>query len=319
MASQEVTSKNLFSVSAAPVWHCGRTVRSTMLHSLLALLPAAIMAVYRYGYDAIAVIAWAGLAAVVTEFLMEKWMERESTADDFTALFDGVVFAFLLPSTAPIWLVVIGSSLTIVLGRMVFGGFGGSPICAPAVGWAIMTVSWPEFMDLNAMLLNWDLVEPLSDLKYFGVEAITDISYTSLLFGQNLGALGASQVLLIAVGGIYLLATRQLRWFIPISFLAGVYLTGLIYNIIDPTLYASPLFHLLSGGTMLAAFFLMPYPSSSPTWKLPMLLFGFLGGALLIIIRTYGIYPDGTCFAVLLINLCTPLIDLIQPKPSGGR
>lgn len=318
MASQEVT-KNLFSVSSAPIWHCGRTVRSTMLHSLLALLPAAIMAAYRYGYDAIEVIAWAGLTAVVTEYLMQKWMGGESTADDFSALFDGVVFAFLLPATAPAWMVVIGSAVTVILGRMVFGGFGGSPVCAPAVGWAVLTVSWPDFMDLNGMLLKWDLVEPLSELKYFGVDAVSGISNTSLLLGSNLGALGASQVLLVALGGIYLLATRQLRWFIPVSFLVGVFLTGLLYYMIDPKLYAPPLFHLLSGGTMLAAFFLMPYPSSSPVWKLPMLLYGLFGGALLILIRTYGIYPDGAVFAVLLINLCTPLIDLIQPKPFGGR
>jgi electron transport complex protein RnfD len=290
-----------------------------MLHSLLALLPAAIMAAYRYGYDAIEVIAWAGLTAVVTEFLMQKWMGEDSTADDFTALFDGVVFAFLLPATAPAWLVVIGSAVTVILGRMVFGGFGGSPVCAPAVGWAVMTVSWPDFMDLNGMLLTWDLVEPLSELKYFGLDAVSAISPVSLLLGENLGALGASQVLLVALGGVYLLATKQLRWFIPVSFLAGVFLTGLIYYVIDPQLYAHPLFHLLSGGTMLAAFFLMPYPSSSPVWKLPMLLYGLFGGALLILIRTYGIYPDGTAFAVLLINLCTPLIDLIQPKPFGGR
>ncbi|WP_028575949.1 RnfABCDGE type electron transport complex subunit D [Desulfomicrobium escambiense] len=318
MASQEVT-KNLFSVSSAPIWHCGRTVRSTMLHSLLALLPAAIMAVYRYGYDAVEVIAWAGLTAVVTEFLMQKWMGQESTADDYSALFDGVVFAFLLPATAPVWMVVIGSAVTVILGRMVFGGFGGSPVCAPAIGWAVLTVSWPDFMDLNGMLLKWDLVEPLSELKYFGADAVSGISNTSLLLGSNLGALGASQVLLVALGGVYLLATRQLRWFIPVSFLVGVFLTGLVYNMIDPKLYAPPLFHLLSGGTMLAAFFLMPYPSSSPVWKLPMLLYGLFGGALLIIIRTYGIYPDGAVFAVLLINLCTPLIDLIQPKPFGGR
>ncbi len=318
MASQEI-SKNLFSVSSAPLWHCGRTLRSTMIHTLLALLPAAILAVYRYGYDAVAVIAWAGLAAVITELAMQKWMDQAPTSDDFSALVDGVLFAFLLPATAPVWLVIIGSAVTIILGRMVFGGFGGSPVCAPAVGWCVMAVSWPGFMDLNGMLLKWDLVEPLSELKYFGVDAVSGISNVSLLLGDNLGALGASQVILVALGGLYLLATKQLRWFIPVSFLVGVYAAGLVYYIIDPSIYANPLFHLLSGGTILAAFFLMPYPSSSPVWKIPMLLYGFFGGVLVIIIRTYGIYPDGVPFAVLLINLCTPLIDLIQPKPFGGR
>lgn len=312
-------SSTLFTVSSAPLWHSGRSVKSTMLHTLLALLPVAALAVYKYGYSAAEVIAWAGLTAVATEFGIQKLMGRTPTADDYSALVDGVLLAFLLPATAPIWLVVVGSFMTVLLGRMVFGGFGGSPVCAPAVGWCVLTISWPNFMDLNGMLLSWDLIEPLSDLKYFGVDAVSSVSPMALLLGDNLGALGASQVLLVFLAGLYLLATRRLRWFIPVSFLAGVFVTALIYNLADSQIYASPIFHLLTGSTVFAAFFLMPYPSSSPTWPVPMLLFGFLGGALAVIIRTHGIYPDGIPFAVLLINLLTPFFDLIQPKPFGGR
>lgn len=319
MASQEITAK-LLTVSSAPFWHSGRTVRTTMIHTLLALLPAAIMAVFRYGYGAIEVIAWAGLTAVATEFLIQRFLTKQQpTADNYSALVDGVIFAFLLPATAPAWLVVVGSFLTVVLGRMVFGGFGGSPVCAPALGWCVLTVSWPHYMDLNAMLLNWDLIEPLSELKYFGLDAIKDVDLQTLLLGDYLGALGASQGLMVLAGGIYLLFTRQVRWFIPISFLLGVFLTGLLYNLIDPALYAPAQFHLLSGSTLLAAFFLMPYPSASPSWRIPMLIYGFFGGVLVVVIRTYGIYPDGAMFAVLLANLCTPLFDLIEPKPFGGR
>jgi electron transport complex protein RnfD len=318
MASQDI-SKKIYSVATAPLWHSGRTLQKNMLQTLLALLPVIAMAVYRYGYDAVVVMAWAGLTAVVTEALVQKLMKQAPTSDDFSALVDGLLFAFLLPATAPAWLVIIGSAIMIILGRMVFGGYGGSPICAPALGWAVMAISWPDFMDLNGMLLKWDLIEPLSELKYFGLDAISSVTPMSLLLGENLGALGASQALMVLVGGLFLLATGMVRWFIPVSFLAGVLLTGTVYNLIDPQLYASPLFHLLSGSTLLAAFFLMPYPSSSPAWRLPMLLFGFFGGVMVIIIRTYGVYPDGVPFAILLANLCTPLFDLIQPKPFGGR
>jgi len=282
-------------------------------------MPVVAMAVYRYGYDAVVVMAWAGLTAVVTEALVQKLMQQAPTSDDFSALVDGLLFAFLLPATAPVWMVVIGSAIMVILGRMVFGGFGGSPLCAPAAGWAILAISWPEFMDLNGMLLKWDLVEPLSELKFFGLDAIASISPMSLLLGENLGALGASQVAMVLLGGLYLMARGLLRWFIPVSFLVGVLVTGLVYNLIDPQVYATPLFHLLSGSTLLAAFFLMPYPSSSPAWRIPMLLFGFFGGVMVVVIRTYGIYPDGAPFAILLVNLCTPLFDLIQPKPFGGR
>jgi electron transport complex protein RnfD len=318
MASQDI-SKKIYSVATAPLWHSGRTLQKNMLQTLLALLPVIAMAVYRYGYDAVEVMAWAGLTAIVTEALVQKIMKQAPTSDDFSALVDGLLFAFLLPATAPAWLVVIGSAIMIILGRMVFGGYGGSPVCAPALGWAVLAISWPDFMDLNGMLLKWDLIEPLSDLKYFGIDAISSVTNTSLLMGENLGALGASQALMVLIGGGYLLSRGVVRWFIPVSFLAGVILTGLVYNLIDPQLYASPLFHLLSGSTLLAAFFLMPYPSSSPAWRLPMLLFGFFGGVMVIIIRTYGVYPDGVPFAILLANLCTPLFDLIQPKPFGGR
>lgn len=318
MASQDI-SKGIHTVTSAPLWHCRSTLQNNMIQTLLALLPVAAMAVYRYGFDAASVMAWAGLTAVVTEALVQKLMRQEPSADNFSALVDGLLFSFLLPATAPFWLVICGSAFMVIMGRMVFGGYGGSPVCAPALGWAILDISWPDFMDLNGMLLKWDLVEPLSELKYFGLDAIKDVTEASLLLGSNLGALGASQALMIILGGAVLMARGILRWYIPVSFLAGVLATGLIYNLIDPQLYASPVFHLLTGSTLLAAFFLMPYPSSSPAWRVPMLLFGFFGGSLVIIIRAHGIYPDGACFAVLLANLCTPLFDMIKPKPFGGR
>lgn len=317
--AQAALPKSSLTVTSAPFWHCGRTLKGMMTDTLIALTPAMAMAVYQYGYHAVEVLAWAGLAAVLAEALAQKIMAREYTADDYSALVGGLLFAFMLPATTPGWLVCIGSALTILLGRMVFGGYGMSPVCAPAVGWCVMTISWPDLIDINGMLLNWDLVHPLSELKYFGLEAVASLSLPSLMLGQNLGALGAEQSLMLLLGGAYLIARKQLRWYIPVSFLLGVFLTAQLYHLIDPQRYASPLFHLFTGGTMLAAFFLMPYPSASPVWRTAMLLYGLFGGAVLIIIRTYGIYPDGMAFAVLLVNMFTPLFDLIQPKPFGGR
>lgn len=314
-----VNQQSAFTVTAPPFWHSGRTLSGDMQRLLLALLPAALLGAYRFGYDALVVLALAGLTAVATEALIQRLMGQTPSADDFTALADGVLLAFLLPATAPWWITVVGSAVTIILGRMVFGGYGGSPVCAPAVGWCVLTVSWPEFMDLNGMLLAWDLVEPLSELKYFGAEAVAGISISSLLLGENLGALGAAQTGLVLLAGLALLGLGRIRWYIPVSYLAGVFGAALIYWLIDPHLYAPPLFHVLAGTTVFTAFFLLPYPSASPVFRIPMILFGLMAGALTILIRVYGIYPDGAPFAVLLANLCTPLLDLIQPKPFGGR
>ncbi len=306
-------------VTAAPYLHCGRTIPKVMRDHLFALLPAALLAVYFYGLDAAEVIAWAGLAAVAAEALSQKLMGLPSTADDYSALTAGVMFAFLLPATAPAWMVAFGAASGVLLGRMCFGGYGCSPVCAPVVGWAVLKVSWPDYMDINGMLLHWDKTHPLSELKYFGLEAVQDVSYGSLFLGEHLGALGAAQAGAILLGGLFLLARGHVRLWIPVAFLAGVFLTGQLYALIDPQSHPSALFHILTGSTLFAAFFLMPYPSASPMGRIPMVLYGLLGGALVIIIRAYGIYPDGVPFAVLLASLFTPLMDLIQPRPFGGR
>jgi len=317
--ANEATTRTMFTVSAAPFWHSGRTLANTSLQTLLALAPALALAVFRFGFDALQVVALAGVTAVVVQVLCEKLMEREITPDNYSALVVGVLFAILLPSTAPWWMVMIGAAVSMVLGRMVCGGIGGNPVKPAVVGWAVLTLSWPDLVDINGMLLSWDLVYPASELKYFGVEAIQGISRLDMLLGNNLGALGAAQNLGLIVGGIYLMARGRLRLYIPLSFLAGVFLTSLLYYLIDPQVYADPIFHLLAGSTMLAAFFLLPDTSTSPVGRTPMILYGLFAGALVIIIRTYGIYPDGAPFAVLLANLITPLLDLIQPKPFGAR
>lgn len=114
-------------------------------------------------------------------------------------------------------------------------------------------------------------------------------------------------------GGILLLLFRQIRWHIPVSFLVGVYLSALVLHVLSPEQFASPLFFLLTGSTVFAAFFLVPESTTSPVNPLPMILYGLLGGILLVIIRSFSMYSDGVVFAVLLLNLCNPLLDRITP------
>ncbi|MFV0422724.1 RnfABCDGE type electron transport complex subunit D [Oleidesulfovibrio sp.] len=319
MAKEALAKAPFLAVGAAPHWHCGRTIHGMMRDYLIALIPAVLMAVYIYGLDALRVMALSCVTAVVVEALSLKAMEREVTVDDHSALLQGLLFAFLLPAAAPWWLVIMGSSFTILLGRLVFGGLGANPVCAPVVGWAILAVSWKIDMDIDATMLNTMLVNPLTQLKYFGVWKIADIDYGSLLAGQQLGALGSSQVGALLLGAIYLLVRRTVRWQIPAGFLAGVLLVSGIFYAIDSTLYASPLFHLLTGSVVFGAFFLATDTSSSPVGKVSMIIFGLLAGGMVVIIRVYGMYPDGVPFAILLANMTMPLLDMIRPKPFGAR
>ena len=308
----------ILTVSVPPHVHCGRTIRGYMLETLLALSPAILMALITFGLGAFRVMALSVAVAITAEALCNKATKNDLSVSDWSAALTGLLFSFLLPASAPWWLVVMGSATSIILGKMIFGGLGGNPLCAPLVGWATCRISWPLFMDTNATMLTSSLPAPLQNLKFFRLESIQSIDYTSLLAGNQLGGLGEVHVAALLLGGLFLLVRRHIRWEIPVSFLVGVFVTAWIYQMIDPTTYAPPLFHLLAGGTVFGAFFLATDPSSSPIGLIPSLLFGLVAGSMVIIIRVYGIYPDGVPFAILLANLFTPLLDRIRPKPFGG-
>lgn len=317
--AKEATASTLYTVAAPPHWHCGRTVTGVMQQYILALVPAAVMAVVYYGLPALRVMALSCATAVVVEALCCRVMDRESSVDDFHAVLTGLLLAFLLPAMAPWWLVVMGAALAIVTGKMLFGGLGGNPLCPTLVGWAILTLSWPTQMDPDAMVLSTMLINPLTQLKYLGLEAAQQVSTTDMLLGRQLGGLGATQVLALLVGAAYLASRGLLRLCIPLAFLAGVLAAGLVYFLLDPSVHPSPVFHLLTGSVVLGAFFLATDPNSSPVNRAAMVAFGLTAGVMTVIIRVYGIYPDGVPFAILFANLFTPMFDLIRPKPFGAR
>ncbi len=314
--TNEAVKNPVLIVASSPHWHCGRTVRGTMLDFLIALLPAAAFAVYYFGFEALRVMALSCATAVVVEALLLKAMQRDIDVDKFHAVLVGLLFSFLLPAQAPWWLVMIGSTISVALGKMIFGGLGANPIAAPLVGWAALRISWPTFMNPNISMLSSPMENPLTQLKYLG---LSDFSMLDMLLGNQLSGLGMAQVLPLLVGGAYLIIRGNIRPHIPLAFLCGVFLTALIYYGIDSSVYASPVFHVLAGGTVFGAFFLATDHSASPVGCVAMIVYGLLGGAMVIIIRVYGIYPDGVVFAVMLSQLFTPLLDMIRPKPFGAR
>ena len=315
----QTQSNVLLAVSAPPFWHCGRTVRKNRYHMLLALLPVVGMALWHWGLPAARVMSLAVCTGVVVEALCQKIMGRDISVDDFSCVVACLLFSFLLPAAAPWWLVMLGATLCITLGKMAFGGLGANPVNTSLVGWALLYVSWPVLMDPNAMQLSTAFIDPLVKLKYFGAAAVTNIPLTDLLLGKQIGGLGAAQILGLFVGGSYLAARGIVRWEICLSFFVGVAAVAAIFNVIDPQLYATPFFHLCTGSTILGGFFLATEPASSPDRQIPMMLYGLLGGGMVVIIRIFGVYADGAPFAILLINLLTPLLDMIRPKPFGGK
>ena len=309
----------LLAMSAPPYWHCGRTIRQTSLYMLAGLAPAIIMSIWNWGLPAARVMALCVATSVLTEALCQKAMGRELSVDDFTAVNSGLLLAFLLPAAAPWWLAMLGAFIAMTLGKMAFGGLGANPVNTPLVGWAVLFVSFPLLMDPNAMQLATDFADPLIRLKYFGSAAAESIPFTDLLLGEQIGGLGATQVGALFLGGSFLAARGIIRWQISLGFFLGVVGLAALYNMLDPAVDASPFFHLCTGSVMLGGFFLATETANAPSRPLPMFIYGLMGGTLTIVIRKYGIYADGTPFAILLVNLLTPFLDLIRPKPFGAR
>jgi len=185
----------------------------------------------------------------------------------------------------------------------------------------MLVISFDGIFDFNEALLNYDLgfvmTYPLANLKAFGTAGIGDFGLGALFMGKQAGAIGSTFGLGLTIGGIYLLLRGYIRWEISLSFLAGIFITALLFNVADSAKYAGPAFHLVTGYTLIAAFFLIPEDSSSPVNFIPMLMFGVLAGVMTVLIRNIGAYVDGIPFSILLLNLANPLLDKIRPKAIG--
>ena len=310
-----------FTVSHAPFWHNGSSVSARSYNIILATLPAVLFGFFTYGMPAVGVVALAVSSAVAWELAFNKIARRSPSIGDGNAAMIGLLFAMLLPATSPWWLVVTGTFVAVIVGKQIYGGIGGNPFNPVLVGLAILTLSWKDFFDFNEVLVNYDfsypMAYPLASLKHFGVFAISDFKPAALLMGQQSGGIGAVFGLGLILGGIYLIIRGCIRWEISVSFLAGVWVTALLFNMADPAKYAAPAFHLLTGYTLIGAFFLATEDSSSPVNFIPMLIYGAFAGIMTVLIRNVGFYVDGVVFAILLANLINPLVDKIRPKALG--
>ena len=183
--------------------------------------------------------------------------------------------------------------------------------------WVVLKLSWMERLDLFfEPHSNSEMLTPLMEMQedpaaFYGYDLLP------LFLGEKAGPIGTVCGLAILIGGIFILIRGIIRWHIPLSFLFGVAIFSAILRYIDPDVYAPVIFHLISGGVLLGAFFVAPEPVTSPVTPRGMLLFGFLAGVTTMIIRMWGAYPDGTFFAILLMNAATPLFNYLKPRAYG--
>lgn len=265
-------------VSHAPFWHDGGSISKTNLNLILALMPAAIFGIIRFGIPALGVVALAVSTAILFEFLFNLVSKRPVTIGDFDAALIGLLFSMMVPATTPWWVVMIGIFLAVVIGKQIYGGIGGNPFNPVVLSLAILMVSWPGFFDADTALVNYRFdfkaLAPLAALKHQGTSALYYFNAGDLIMGDQVGSIGTIFPLGILIGGIYLIVRGVIKWEVTVSFIAGLVVTAFIFNMADPENFAGPMIHLFSGYTLLAAFFLVTENSSSPVNLVPMLIYG---------------------------------------------
>jgi len=308
-------------VSHAPFWHDGDSLYQLNLNYLLALLPAALFGIFQFGAPALGVLALSVSSAMLWELVMNLISKQKKSIGNLESAVFGLLFGIMLPATASWWVVIVGTFVVVVIGKFIFGGVGANPFHPTLIGMAILMMSWPVALDFDSSYVSYQFdftaLAPLAALKTQGAQVIDQFPLSGLLMGQEVGGIGSTFGLGLILGGIFLMLKGYTRWEIVVSFIAGILVTAGLFYLGNKEAYADPLFHLFSGYTLLGAFFLATENSSSPVNRIPMLIYGFLGGFMIILMRNIGVYADGTVLAILLINLVNPLIDSIRPKALG--
>lgn len=290
-------------------------------------------AYYFFGWGVIVQIVLAVVTAISVEaaFLKIRELPIKSSISDGSAALTGVLLAISIPSIAPWWIIIVGVSFAIIFGKQLYGGLGNNPFNPAMLGYGFLLISYPlqmtiwasDFVNLSQafdVIFNLNPVDALS-----GATRLDEVK-TQLALGKTISDLNlhsTAQAWINAgflLGGLYLLISRIIFWHIPLAFLSGIVITAFLLSFGDEQHYLPIQNHLMLGGTMLGAFFIATDPVTASTTPKGRLIYGFLIGVLIVIIRTFGNYPDSIAFAVLLMNICVPLIDYYtQPKVFGTQ
>ncbi len=313
---------NNYTISGSPHVHGGESTKKIMYSVIIALMPAFLFSIYYFGFNAIRVTLISVAACVLVEWLIQKYLIKgPCTIADGSAIITGILLAFNLPSNIPAWMIIVGSIVAIGIGKMSFGGLGNNPFNPALVGRVFMLISFPVAMT------TWPTPQPL-----FGGSAIDALTGPTLLgyvkegLSQGIaandlivydkiqnfiysGSLGEIGSIAIIIGGLFLIIRKVIDWQTPVIIIATVAIVSTICWIIDPVQFVHPMIHIFGGGLMLGAFFMATDMATSPMTMKGKIVFSIGVGALTIIIRLWGAYPEGMSFAILIMNAFVPLIN----------
>lgn len=324
----------ILNVSPSPHLSSPETTRRLMYGVVIALIPALAASIYYFGMGAIIVTLVSVASCVTVEYLVQKFiLKTKPSVTDGSAVVTGLLLAFNVPSNLPVWIIIIGAIISIGVAKMTFGGLGSNPFNPALVGRVFLLISFPVQMTSWPVPSGFrtgylDAVTGATPLGIMteGVKAGESVAslmekvptHMQLFYGYMGGSMGEIAAAALIIGGIYMLWKKIISWHIPVSILVSVALfTGILW-LADPTKYADPGFHLLTGGIMLGAIFMATDYVTSPMTHKGMIIYGVGIGVITVLIRTWGAYPEGVSFAILIMNAFVPLLNMyIKPKRFG--
>ncbi len=311
---------NKLIVSYAPHIHGKDNITRIMRDVIIALMPALLGAVYFFGIDALVVTLTSAAFCVLFEYVWNKLTKKPNTTGDLSAIVTGVLLAFSLPSSIPLYMVIVGDAFAIIVVKCFYGGIGQNFVNPALAARAFLLACWPIAMttypvpsDSLSIFSVSDAVSgatPLGIIK--NLEGSVEISLSNLFLGNVSGCLGEVSVLLLVIGAVYLIARRVINVIIPLTFLVSMGLFGMTFS--DMGFW----YHVLSGGAVLGAFFMATDYTTSPVSHLGQFIYALGAGLITGVIRVFGGYPEGITYAILIMNIITPLLDkYIKPRKFG--
>ncbi len=317
-------SEKLLVVSSSPHVFTREDSKKIMWNTVLSLLPPTIGAVYFFGLRALLVILVSVISAVISEaiWLYVRKMPLSMSLDG-SQVITGILLALTLPPSIPLWMAALGSVFGIIFGKQVFGGIGQNIFNPALIGRAFLMAAFP------VELTTWVAPNPGLHSGFDTVTTATPLalmkfshkmtSYKALFWGNVGGSLGETSVFLILIGFVFLVIKKYIDWKETFSYVATVFVLGGIFWLINPSKYPDPIFHVLSGGLMLGAVYMITDMVTSPVTSKGRIIYGIGAGILVILIRLFGGFPEGVMYSILLINMTRPWIDRLTIRRRFGE
>ena len=310
-------------ITSKPHMHAKITTQRIMLDVIIALLPAMLVAIINFGAQGTAVIAVSVISCVFFEWAYQKLMKKPVRVNDLSAVITGILIAFGVPATVPLWIMVAAAFFAIVIVKQLFGGIGQNFVNPALAARAFLLAAYPALVTMYDFGLAYDAVASATPLVQFaeaelhtpGLAAVWSALWG---FGNTRGAIGEVATILIIAGGVYLLVRKVISWRIPVFFIGTTALMLFVFGR-HGLMTGQPHYEIFLGALMLAAFFMATDYSTSPMTAMGQVVFAIGCGVITAIIRLWGGFPEGVTYAILLMNLLVPLIDkLTKPRVYGA-